>query len=387
MSRTITDPKVEQLLAPLLSSLPAASVSPQPPTALLPSLSPILRQRVQILSSASDEPWLPLLCYDASNIPKLEQAVRNDRLEAHPVSGEVEVDWESEVEMQYRRLDEETLQALVIFRDLSLSVRLVWCVGDELGGGDGWRIGEVGVYDPENQVGWGKVDIASAETAFATGTPETSTQTNGNPLNVSNGTKDLEAEDDDDDDYWAQYDNEPASTPAPKDYPPSQSMQNGLKGGDDEDSYYAQYADVQPAMDSHDPDEAAQNGTVETSLGQDDQITSTLQQNLQNHTLSRDVNPWSSDSSSGIINGGEYVEVVQPRPGSRTSSSGSDTVAKLEKRAEAREQSEVGIKQHISTSVKSLYRLAKVAGIERAEFDRLIRTELDCLGMMDEDDQ
>lgn len=386
MSTTITTPIVEQLLAPLLASLPAASVSPQPPAALLPLLSPILRQRVQILSSTSDEPWLPLLCYDASNISKLEQVITNDRLEAHPVSGEVEIDWESEVEIQYRRLDEETLQALVVLRDLSLSVRLVWCVGDELGGGDGWRIGEVGAYDGEHQEGWGKGDISSAETAFTSGITKASTQINGNLLNVTNGAKSLEEEEDDDDDYWAQYDNTPSRTPAPKRSPVPQSMQDTPRSADDEDSYFAQYADVQPAMDSHDPDEAAQNGTVETSLGQDDQITSTLQQNLKNHTKTPETNPWGSESSSGIMNEGEYVEVVQPRPGSRTSSSGSETVAKLEKRAEAREQSEVGIKQHISTSVKSLYRLAKVAGIERSEFDRLIRTELDCLSLMDEDD-
>ncbi|KAA8564541.1 hypothetical protein MFRU_013g01220 [Monilinia fructicola] len=385
MPTTLTTPKVEQLLAPLLASLPAASVSPQPPTALLPLLSPILRQRVQLLSSTSDEPWLPLLCYDTSKISKLEQAIRNDRLEAHPVSGEVEIDWESEVGIQYRRLDQETLQALVVLKDLSLSVRLVWCVGDELGGGDGWRIGEVGVYDPENQVGWGNEDIASAESAFTSKPSQTSTQTNGSLSNLSNGAKALD-EEDEDDDYWAQYDSTPAHTPAPNHSPAPQPMQTGSKGVDDEDSYYAQYADVQPAMDNHDPDEAAQNGAVETSLGQDDQITSTLQKSLQNHSPSREAKQWGSESSSGRLSGGEYVEVVQPRPGSRTSSSGSETVAKLEKRAEAREQSEVGIKQHISTSVKSLYRLAKVAGIDRTEFDRLIRTELDCLSLMDDDD-
>ncbi|KAF7876925.1 uncharacterized protein EAF02_008145 [Botrytis sinoallii] len=313
MSTTISAPRAEQLLSPLLASLPAASVSPQPPTALLPLLSPILRQRVQILSSTSNEPWLPLLCYDDSNVSKLQQAIKNDRLEAHPVSGEVEVDWESEVEIQYRRLDEETLQALVVLRDLALSARLVL----------------------SSQV-------------------------------VSNAAKDTEAENDDDDDYWAQYDNTPARTPAPKHSPAPHSMQNVSRSADDEDSYYATYADVQPAMDSHDPDEAAQNGTYR-------------------RTSPHEAKPW-SESSSGIINEGDYVEVVQPRPGSRTSSSGSETVAKLEKRAHAREQSEVGIKQHISTSVKSLYRLAKVSGIERAEFDRLIRTELDCLSLMDEDE-
>ncbi|KAM3077506.1 hypothetical protein ACMFMG_006845 [Clarireedia jacksonii] len=377
MSTTITTPTVERLVAPLLGSLPAASVSPQPPTALLPLLSPILRQRVQILSSSSKEPWLPLLCYESSKLSQLEKAVSNDRLEAHPVSGEVEVDWENEAELQYRRVDKETLQALVTLRDLSLTVRLVWCVGDELGGGDGWRVGEVGVLDNENEAKWGEKDIASAETAFATGAKRPSPETTGGHPNISKGNASLEEEEDDDDDYWAQYDNTPA---------PPHSIQNGSKDNADEDSYYAQYADVQPAMDNHDPDEAAQNGTIESSLGQDDHITSTLQQSLQDHAVSNEPNPWNSDSGSGIINVGEYVEVAQPRPGSSTGSSGSDTVARLEKRAELRGQSELGIKQHISTSVKSLYRLAKVAGIERGEFQRLIQTELDCLSLMDEDD-
>jgi hypothetical protein len=84
----------------------------------------------------------------------------------------------------------------------------------------------------------------------------------------------------------------------------------------------------------------------------------------------------------------EWTEgLKQPRPGS-SGSSGSDTVAKLEKRAAQRERdvSEVGIKQHIGTSVKSLYRLARGVGIGRGEFERIVRTELECLGLMDEDD-
>ena len=35
--------------------------------------------------------------------------------------------------------------------------------------------------------------------------------------------------------------------------------------------------------------------------------------------------------------------------------------------------------------MKSLYRLARVAGIEKEEFERLVRTELECLGLMDDD--
>lgn len=138
-------------------------------------------------------------------------------------------------------------------------------------------------------------------------------------------------------------------------------------------------------MDNHDPDEAQEHGAVETSLGRDD-VTRELQSNLELHGTS---NAWAEPSLPSHTNEASLPDgLVQPRPTSSAGSSGSDTVERLERKARieaSREQSEVGIKQHISTSVKSLYRLAKVAGIERSEFERLVRTELDVLGLMDED--
>jgi len=368
MQTTILPPKPELLLAPLLASLPAAAVSPQPPTALLPQLSPILRQRVQLLSSASSDPWLPLLCYDNTKSSSLENIAKNERLEPHPVSGEVEVDWESEVSIRYRRIDEETLLALVSITGLGLSVRLIWCVNDELGGGDGWRIGEVTVPDPSDS-SWGSITIGAAETNFKNSPTHhlTPTATNGNSLHTPD-------EEEDDDGYWAQYDKTPGTTPAPPKHSPAPAATGG---GTDEDEYYAQYASVQPAMDNHDPDEAAQNGEVESSLGQEE-VTRELQNNIS-HTESR------GRPQVGVADVGG---LIQPRPSS-SGSSGSETVDRLEKRAEmeaSREASEVGIKQHISTSVKSLYRLARVSGIEREEFERLIRTELEVLGLMEEDE-
>ena len=381
-------PRPEQLLEPLLASLPAAAVSPQPPTALLPLLSPILRQRVQLLSASSQEPWLPLLCYTPANVSKLAQAVKCERLEPHPVSGEVEVDWGSEVEIRYKRVDEETLQALALLQDLGLSVRLVWCVNDEIGGGDGWRIGEVGV--PENaESQWGSRSLAEAEVAFQTTQP---TNQHLSAHNGANGNSLLtpDADDDDDDDYWAQYDNTPARTPAPKGPSPRPATSNNASHSkSDEDSYYAQYASVQPAMDNHDPDEAKQNGDIESSLGKDE-ITHELQQHLSNPPPPKEDDSsafaWSQDHNGPppYINGAE--ELAHPRPGSSTGSSGSDTVARLEREAASRNQNELGIKQHISTSVKSLYRLAKGSGISREEFTSLVKTELDCLALMDEDD-
>lgn len=393
MKAPILPPKTEQLLGPLLASLPAASISPSPPTALLPLLSPILRQRVQLLSASSQEPWLPLLCYDSTKSSKLEQVVKNERFEPHPVSGEVEIDWDYDVELRYMRIDEETLQSLATLRDLDLSVKLVWCVNDEIGGGDGWRIGEVGVYEPSVDSNWGQSNLSQAEEAHEN--RETPLLSSYNRSNGTNGllTPDADVMDeDDDDDYWAQYDNTPARTPAPKDTAPapmtsSADQRAHIDTDDDEAKYYAQYSTVQPAMDDHDPDEAEQNGTVESSLGRDE-ISKELQNSLGHDPDHSSESAWSQlqeAEEDGMYHNGE---LAHPRPGSSTGSSGSDTVAKLERGAAAsaaQEQSEVGIKQHIGTSVKSLYRLAKVAGIERAEFERLVRTELDCLGLMDDE--
>jgi hypothetical protein len=391
MKAPILPPKSEQLLGPLLASLPAASISPFPPTALLPLLSPILRQRVQLLSSSSQEPWLSLLCYDTAKASKLEQVVKNERFEPHPVSGEVEIDWAYDVDLRFKRTDEETLQSRASLHDLDLSVTLVWCVNDELGGGDGWRIGEVGVCDPSVDSTWGQSSLSEAEEAY-----ENCFAGSLSSHNRSNGTNGLLTPDadvmdeDDDDEYWAQYDNTPARTPAPKDAgiaPMTTSTDQSSHNDEDEASYYAQYSSVQPAMDDHDPDEAEQNGTVESSLGRDE-ITQELQHSLALDHEHSSALEWSQLQEAN--DSGTYTnqDLLHPRPGSSTGSSGSDTVAKLERGAAASaalEQSEVGIKQHIGTSVKSLYRLAKVAGIEREEFERLVRTELDCLGLMDEE--
>jgi len=348
----LTEKSREYLLNPLLASLPTAAISPQPPTALLPILSPILRQRVQLLSSASTDPWLGLLCYDASKASKLDNIVKSERLEPHPVSGEIEVDW-AELSVRYKRIDTETFQALALLPELGLSVRLVWCVNDELGGGDGWRVGEVDVFE-DSALAWGDSSIHSAEATFKY-IPEGSK--GAAPTSASVADED----EDDDDDYWNQYDKTPGGqTPGPKPDTPAVGAPHA-----DEEEYYAQYNSVQPAMDSHDPDEQDQQGEIESSLGRDE-ITRQLQSNLDGTAEPR--------------------EILQPRPSSSNSTS---SVEKLEASAEAesnRDPSEIGVRQHIGTSIKSLYRLAKVAGIEREEFQRLVKRELEVLALIDHED-
>jgi hypothetical protein len=411
MPPPLPSPSPRHLLPPLLASLPAAAVSSQPPTVLLPLLSPILRQRVQLLSTATKDPWLPLLCYDPEKASKLSVIAQSEKFEPHPVSGEVEVDWDSEVEKQFRRIDEETLEAYVSLREFNLNVKLLWCTGDQEGGGDGWRIGEVSVLDSSaksDPLSQGWESIGEAEGRFKetiqnnpklrgsdTLRPDHATHaTNGD----SRSAEEPE-EEEDDDAYWAQYDNTPARTPAIKRSPAPDTMQSGTRPHNDEDAYYAQYASVQPAMDNHDPDEASQNGAVETTLDRsslthqphesssahDDEISSS------SHIWAADILPPVhpipyQDPEPDLRASESDTEVLQPRPTSSRSSSSSATVERLENRAAAQGQSEIGVKQHISTSLKSLFRLARAAGIERGEFERLVKTELEVLGLMEEDD-
>jgi hypothetical protein len=420
MPPPLPPPSPRYLLPPLIASLPSAAVSPQPPTALLPLLSPILRQRVQLLSAATKDPWLPLLCYDSEKVSKLSQIAQSDKFEPHPVSGEVEVDWDSEVETRYRRVDEETLEAYVSLREFELSVKLLWCTGDQEGGGDGWRIGEVSVLDSSatsNSAQRGWESIGEAEGRFKETTLNHSDKVrDSDTLKPGHGTNGhtqptvAPEEEDDDDAYWALYDNTPARTPAMKRSPAPESMQNSSssRAHNSEDAYYAQYASVQPAMDNHDPDEASQNGPTESTLSR-----SSLTQEPHdspshyehNHDHDHDHDPELSSSShiwaSSLLPVEPAAcdspfppfplpepdaEVLQPRPTSSSSSSSSQTVEKLESTAAALGQSEIGVKQHISTSVKSLFRLARAAGMERTEFERLVKTELDVLGLMEEDD-
>ncbi|KAH7171133.1 hypothetical protein EDB81DRAFT_191272 [Dactylonectria macrodidyma] len=398
MASHIPSPNPGELLAPFLPALPAASMSTQPAIGILPLLSPILRQRVNFLSSSSTEPWLRLLCYDTTKAAKLAEIAKGGSLEPHPVSGEVEVDWDYDAEIRFRRVDQETLQALVVLDSLGLAFQLLYCVGDKEGGGDGWRVGEVTVADkPSPFLQFGGVStIAEAERQFEESRPKPASQTNG----TSNHTLHVPGDDhgndaDDDDDYWARYDATPARTPAQKQSPAPPSMSTSQAGGhlsaSTEDDYYAQYDDVQPAMDPHDPDEAAEQAQFAPPLGLSQVRT---HESVEANELNETQGAWTlaelektdSNPNSGGDDADKLSALVHPRPSSSASSNGSRTVAKLEATADKQEQNEFGVKQHVSRSIRSLYFLARSSGINREEFERLIHTELDILGMVEDHD-
>lgn len=382
----IAPPNLHDLLSPLLPAIPPAAASTVPAEGVLPFLSPILRQRVKILSSSSTDPWLHLLCYDPSKAPKLVEIAASGNLDPHPVSGEVEVDWDYDAETRYRRIDAETLQALVALTELGLSFQLIYCINDHEGGGDGWRVGEITTADkpsPFSSFG-GASTIDEAERQFqelqaAAKSGSKPIQANGH-LAVTAAPVDDE---DEDDGYWDQYDATPANrTPAQKRSPAPRSNAQAPTSNafqptaTDDDDYFAQYDEVQPAMDNYDPDEAevAQQAQIEVpplGLG-----------GMASGFKESEVVP----EPDRHVNGSSKSPILQPRPESSASSNGSHTVAKLEATAGLQEQSEFGVKQHVSRSIRSLFQLSRASGIDRDEFERLVQTELNLLGMADTSD-
>lgn len=384
-------PDPRDLLPPLLACLPTAFASPRPPPALLPLLSPILRQRVQLLSATtgSSDSWLSLLCRDprsADKSEKLAKIIQSDAFEIHPVSGEIEF---RDVHISYRRLDEETLQAKVAVADLDLDVLYLWCEGDQEGGGNGWRVSEVTPLDngavPETW--WatiGEADERAGEQLIADALRQSAATKNpplaNGHLDISSATID-DDDDDNDDDYWAQYDNTPARTPAPQRSPqPVQPPQmQGRARTKSEAEYFAQYAQVQPEMDNDDPSED-HHAFGESTLNGDVMTSSTR--------CAPQLNKFEvSDShaiSNGFSNGAADSGISQPNASSPTLVP--DALSRMEDSAELGSNSDVAIQQHISTSIKSLFRLSRSTGMERQEFDRLVRTELDTLGIMDLDE-
>ncbi|KAL6886611.1 hypothetical protein HDV57DRAFT_395225 [Trichoderma longibrachiatum] len=404
---SIAPPDLANLLAPILPALPAAAASTEPAVGILPLLSPILRQRVNLFSSSSTEPWLKLLCYDAAKAARLVEIVQSGRLEPHPVSGEVEVDWGYDAQTRFRRLDPETLQALTVLADLGLAFQLVYCVNDAAGGGDGWRLGELTPADkaaPFAQFG-GAPTLAEAEAQFKepkkAPNPAASYANNGS----ATSGEDLMDDDDDDDGYWDRYDATPARTPANNRSPAPRAAGAGAltstaplgtsydaqaavdnDDDDDDDDYYAQYDDVQPAMDNHDPDEEALlRAHIQPPLGlarvSNDAADSrgSWSSSAEADTSNNDSPPKKTESPSA-----QELALLHPRPESSASSNGSNTVARLEASAGKQEQNEFGVKQHVSRSIRSLYLLAKSSGIERDEFESLVKSELDILSLIED---
>ena len=382
MVSLIPPPDPRELLPPLLASLPTAFVSARPPPALLPLLSPILRQRLQLLTPSNNsqsDSWLHLLCWDRQKAEELASIVEKSEWEPHPVSGQIEM--EDVANPKYKRFDEETLRAVLPVAEFGLTVFYLWCTSEQEG--NGWRVAEVTPYKKEHSedATWTSSifdadtssperivseTIRDAEDAEALGP-------NGN-VQISAANEDAE----DDDDYWNQYDRTPGPTPGPEKSPVPHSIPTQSRAT--EDDYYSRYADVQPALDGEDPSEEK---TVQDAIGGE----STLNGNAFTHLLQRQTRDeragdrpvFHEDEEDGII-----ISQPQPQSSRSPSSSGvSDTVDRLEQTAAAQSDSEVAVRQHVSTTMKSMYRLARCTGMDREEFVRICQRELEVLELLD----
>ena len=302
-----------------------------------------------------------------------------------------EIDFGDVEDIVYKRLDEETLQARVIAPDLKLTIIYLWCEGDQESGGNGWRVSEVRPAngDPETGANNWYPTIAEAdqkaqekmmEEAIQQGEDHsaihrTSNGATANEYQEQKGDGDGDDDgDDDDDDYWAQYD----KTPAAQRPPARPSNSNKQVGPTSEAGYFDRYAQVQPQMDNDDP------STDRDAIGE-----STLNGSLMSSALRRisepdnatPQHPFALPNGSGAVIADQGISHPTPSP-----PAGPVVVSRMEEEAESQSIAEVAVKQHVSTSIKSLFRLCRSSGVERSDFDRMVRVELETLGMMEEDD-
>lgn len=390
MSQSIPPPNYHNLLPPLLACLPTALASPRPPPALLPLLSPILRQRLQLLAATALSPkesWLPLLCWELGLAERLSSVVGGDAFEIHPVSGEIDI---GDVQaIQYKRFDKETLRAKILLPDLGLSVTYLWCPEDQEGDESGWRVSEVSPIEGQesNSAGWSssiteaievveKIRTNSLRNGASSSLSPRSVQ--GKSGNARGTINDEDADEDDEESYWAQYSTTPGRSPGGKHSPLDINSLEGKnhQGTISDAEYYARYAHVQPVMEKDDPSEN-HNG-LSKSILEEDILHLPVEQNAGSNQGCQSVRP----SKSGVA--GMDCEVGCRRFSSP--SSRSTALSRLEDSAVAQSASEVAIRQHVSTSIKSLFRLTRGAGLDREEFNDIVRRELDTLSLIAEDD-
>lgn len=405
LEQVVPRPDARELLPPLLACLSTATASNQVPPGLLPLLSPILRQRVQLLSSNTTT-WLSLLSWHQHAASSLPQLIESIDLEPHPSSGEIE--FEAPDQTQYRRSDPETLHARLVLAEFALVPIYLWCTGGE--GGSQWLLAELrALQDVKDGTEW----FDSLSEANEAGFRQMPAPANGSlayemPHMASEtipALQDAEEKEEEDDDgsYWAAYDQTPAQTPAWK-RSPAPAANNRAQAGptQSELEYFARYAaEVQPALDAHDPDEESPaagestlNGNV-LSYTHPPQTEPVETSNLGPHGYNSSLPPVSAlgtlvanglptnDSAAGsqAVETCTSRDLRHPRP---SSSASSHSVDRLERTAAFHSQAELAIKQHISTDIKSLFRLARASGIEREEFERIIQRELEVLPMLEE---
>jgi len=293
-------------------------------------------------------------------------------LEAHPVSGELEL--EDIDKIGYKRVDEETLQCCLQVEEFGLLPVYMWCENDaeggQVGGTTGWRLAELrALEDLSEDIAQWSDSIDAANDVF-----ESKSHPNAPSTTIP---QQATAEDDDD---RTPNNRTPARTPAKRASPaPGTNSTSNLAPTNDELEYFARYAaEVQPALDDHDPDEEHPETADSTLRGGEF--------SAQKAAGEPNTNPAppmyaAENSEFNRTLQSQKQELEAPRPTSPGSS-----VDVLERGAEDMTRAEIGVKQFISTEMKSMFRLARSVGMGREEFERIIKTEIDVLSMLEADD-
>lgn len=326
-----------------------------------------------------------MLCWDRDAGSRLPQVIEKINVEPHPSSGEIEVDDPDQI--LYRRSDPETIHARLELGEFGLLPTYLWCTGGE--GGSRWLLAELrGTEDADDGTEWFVSMGEANEAGFRRKSSKSNTVT-ATPVLLAEPAK---TEEEDDDSYWAAYDRTPGETPQLKRSPVPMSGRTQVGPTQSELDYFARYAsEVQPALDAHDPDEVAPAAGESTLNG--DALNYTREPQTEPLETSN-LGPNGYDSSmppahlvsntDGMEGVDDFSGLNHPRP---SSSASTNSVERLERKAENYSQAETAIKQHISTDIKSLFRLAKASGIDREEFERIVRRELDVLPLLEQEEQ
>lgn len=415
MSSTIPTPDVDTLLPPLLAHLPIAASSPAPPSTLLPLLSPILRQRVTLLANSPDssvsspaDSWLALLTWSSDAGSNLAHKLAEQDFSPHPNSGEIEC--ENEL-VGTRRTDEETLKARVALPDAGVEVVYVWVSAvEDKDEGAGWRVHELRLLselpDAEKTQEWYQTvqaaedefsrrnSTASTATVKPSSTPPVKAQysppmtaASARPTypypqaagHCAGATSDSDITEDDDD-YWDMYDRTPARTPAVKSH--------AQPSGPSEDEYFAQYASVEPALDHSSAEEEKQAPHEPSHIHhssyhrvEEVQPPELIAQPIPLNQQQRPLPPSSPPTSIT-----PPLKTHSPIPQSPTHSHSS--IDELERAASRQTQAETAVRQHIATTVKSMWRLARMTGgMDLDEFRGVVEREVGVLGMLEEEQE
>ncbi|KAK6531963.1 hypothetical protein TWF694_003126 [Orbilia ellipsospora] len=410
MVLSIPPPTLTTLLPPFLSHIPASFASPHPPPSLPPLLTPLLRSRLTHLSTTSSN-WLTLLTWssnpsDGENLHSHLSTQDYYFLHQPPSPATYTL-------KGFRRLDAETLQCLILIQELEIIILYQFVADDivdeEGERGDGWKVHDVRISDDEECFTSSGVAafvgcIEEAEEGYRSRSISSRYTSTVDTNTIASGVKVDENEDEDEDDYWGRYDDEDTESSAGDQYeqPPQQTEQQHRSSfshihqspvqlaasmlarrvlhpeqeteeDKEEEEYYARYANVEAVLDK--PPAAAR-----ADMDRRDSIstTHTTQSNERVlgdlNTPSTRITIPSAKISPTVVNN---TAASNPRVGERV-------VGELESAAQVHTQNEVAIQQHVSTSIKSLYRLWKAGGMEAEEFGKFLEREVEVLRVVEE---